>query len=146
MTANFTDFHQFSHNGDISHHSINGEHVSTAFKNTFGGHDYINNQDHMFASTMKNVFGGKDVMHGGELHERTIPNVFGGHDVYDANMHLKLATLKNVHGGHDTLSHGKLTSTSIPTGHGTSTVFHWGSGSTDPLAHVGEYVMSKLVL
>ncbi|HYD16457.1 MAG TPA: hypothetical protein VEB03_00470 [Candidatus Nanoarchaeia archaeon] len=146
MTNHFADHHQFVHNGDITHHSVNGEHVSTAFKNTFGGHDYFDNHNHMFESTTKNVFGGKDVMHNGQLQERSMPNVHGGHDVYDGNMQLKVSTLKNVHGGHDALSHGKLVSTSIPTGHGTSSVFHWGAGNTDPLAHVGEYVMSKLVL
>jgi hypothetical protein len=146
MSDYFVDNHQFVDLGDMTHHTVNGEHRATAIENVFGGHDYTNNHSHLFESTMKNPMGGTDVTRDGHLTERTVPNALGGHDVFDGNMQLKLSTVKNEHGGHDTLSEGKLISTSIPTGHGTSTLVHWNNGNSDPLAHVGEFVMSKLVL
>jgi hypothetical protein len=138
--SDFADSHQIVHQGDVSHHFVNGEHVSTGFKGVFQSHQYItDNGNH--ESTMNNVFGGKDVYRDGQLHERLIPDGHGGHDVYDGTMQLKGALKPNVHGGHDLVRQGNVVESSFPQAHGVSTVLHYD----DPLLNLSEYTVTKLV-
>jgi hypothetical protein len=57
-------------------------------------------------------------------------------------MQLKATIHPNMQHGHDVLHGGTLLESSIPLGHGATTVLNY----SDPLAHLSEYSMTKLVL
>lgn len=140
MSDHTADFHQVHDIGDMSEHLMDGDLVSTGVHNAFS-QDY-HRADGIREWAVKNVEGGEDVYHGTTLYEKTIPTGHGTHDVYDAQMHYKATIEPNVHHGHDVLHGGDLIESSIPLGHGASTVMNYD----DPIAHLSEYSMMKLVL
>jgi hypothetical protein len=140
MSDHFTDLHEIHHIGDMSDHTVNGENISNGVRNSFS-QEYAR-ADGIHEWAVKNPQGGEDVYHGTTLYEKTIPTGHGSHDIYDSQMHLKGTVIPNVHHGHDVWQGGSLVESSLPLGHGVSTVMNY----SDPIAHLSEYSMSKLVL
>jgi hypothetical protein len=140
MSDHFVDLHEVHDFGNMSDHTANGEDVSTGVQNSFS-QDYAR-ADGIHEWAVKNPQGGEDVYHGTSLYERTIPTIHGAHDIYDSQLHPKATVIPNVHHGHEVLEGGSTVESSIPLGHGVYSVMNHG----DPIAHLSEYSMSKLVL
>jgi hypothetical protein len=140
MTDSFFDFHQISQIGDMSEHTINGDMVSTGIKNGFSQDYFSADGTHEWA--VPDGAGATDVHHGTSLYEKVVPHGHGVNDVYDSDMHLKATVAPNVHGGHDVTQNGTLIESSMPLGHGSFSILNY----SDPLSHLSEYGMSKLVL
>ena len=140
MTGFYSDLHHINHVGDMSEHTVNGDMVSTGVKNSFSLSYSTADGTHEWA--VPNGAGGTDVYHGTSIYERIVPNSHGSYHVYDSDMRLKATVSSNPHGGHDVLHDGTLLESSMPAGYGTFGVLHYG----DPLSHLSEYSMSKLVL
>jgi hypothetical protein len=140
MTDFFSDLHHINHFGDMSEHTVNGDMVSTGVKNAFS-QDY-SRADGIHEWAVPNGAGGTDVYHGTTLYEKIVPHGHGEHDVYDSDMQLKGTVSSNVHGGHDVVHDGTLVESSMPAGYGFFSVLNY----SDPLSHLSEYSMSKLVL
>lgn len=131
-----------------------------AFDNIFGGHDY--SVDGHWYHTQDNIFGGEDIYEDGTLAANTHDNIFGGEDIYDNNHRLLLSTNSNIFGDHDIYSgdHNYLGTThDTPTGMEyidqsgayAFSVQDMGNittilGYSDPLAHVGNYIMPSMIL
>ena len=140
MIDQFADQNHMFHDGDISQHTINGELISTGVTNAFSQDYFLSDGAHEHA--VPNAEGGMDVYKDGALHERIIPDGHGSHHVYDSQMQLKATINPNMLHGHDVLHDATLLESSIPGIHGASTVLNY----SDPLAHLSEYSMTKLVL
>jgi hypothetical protein len=140
MIGHFADLNQTHSIGGMSDHSVNGDMVSTGVKNAFS--QDIARTDGTHEWVVQNAQGGHDVYHGSTLFEKTIPTGHGSHGVYDSQMQLKATIHPNMQHGHDVLHGGTLIESSMPLGHGASTVMHY----SDPLIHLSEYSMTKLVL
>jgi hypothetical protein len=137
-----SDFHTHTTAGDMHNHFVNGEHVSTSFKNVFGGHDVYDPHMHMKFQTRENIFGEHDVYKGGQLVGHELKHPGGGTDFYDKNMHYEGGVRPNAHHSHDVVgSDGHLMASGIHGIHGTTVLKY-----PDPLAHVQHYEMPKLIL
>lgn len=139
MSDHFGDVHQILHSGNLSDHLADGEHISTGIKNAFSDHYFMGDGSH--ESVYPDAAGGKVVYHDGQMYERVVPDGHGSHNVYDGQMHLKATIGPEINHGH-TVFHDGLVVSSQLLGHGASTVMHY----SDPLLHLSEYSMTKLVL
>ncbi len=127
-----------------------------AFDNIFGGHDY--NLDGNMYHTEDNIFGGENIYENGNFVASSKDNIYGGHDYYDSDYTHVASTKSNIHGGEDVYgadwSYQGSSNASNFMGNGSMQMFDTmevGNCSTilgysDPLAHVGNYIMPSLLL
>lgn len=133
--------------------------IFNAFDNIFGGHDYTidnnNYQTHsnllggqdiyenglLVASTQENILGGVDIFEGGQLTGHTQENVLGGYDVFSMENGLEGTSLDTV-SGIDFLTGQDLYSFDVSQTGNANTIL----GYSDPLAHMGNYVMPTMIL
>lgn len=134
--------------------------IFNAFDNIFGGNSF--QLDGNSYETHENIFGGEDIYENGRLVASTHENIFNGEDVVDIDNGLVLSTKGNVFGGHDIFSthggyegythegvlgtefidvHGGESFSAIESGNATSIL-----GYSNPLDHVGSYIMPTLIL
>lgn len=134
--------------------------IINAFDNIFGGHDF--NADGHHYSTRDNILGGEDIYEDGKMVASTHDNIFGGEDYYDVKEGLVITTKSNIHGGHDVYStdhgyegsiHEDIAGVSYMSNDGSHSyiIQEMGNAATilgysDPLAHVGSYIMPTLIL
>lgn len=133
--------------------------IFNAFDNIFGGHDYTVN-GHNYQSH-DNIFGGHDTYEDGKIIESTHDNIFRGHDIYE-NGKLVGSTHGNAFGGQDLYSdnhvyegstHQNASGISFIDSSGTQTFTTHEMGNitsvlsySDPLTHVGSYIMPTMIL
>jgi hypothetical protein len=142
MSENNT-FEQVIEHGDITHHLVDGDEVSMAVKNVFGGDDYYNSDHQLVMHTEHNVFGGENYHDAsGKLIAQEIPHHDGSHDLYSPNMH-HIGHSQDTPVGHElTDGSGNMVSMDLDLGHGFHDVMH----HSDPLLHAGDYVIPDLDL
>ncbi len=121
----------------------NGQKLGYTVPNISGGHDLFDSNGNPEGRTIENtVMGGQDIYdNNGNKIAYTQENVIGGHDLYDANGNLLASSNPNVLGGEDVNSNGHLVSSSYPTPTSIDTVMYY----SDPLAHIGSYVLPPLI-
>ena len=135
--------------------------IFQAFDNIFGGQDY-NLDGHQY-HTEDNIFGGEDIYEDGDLIANSHGNIFSGEDFYNDDHELIATSKSNIFGGHDIFStaHGYEGSTHPVIG-GMDFFYNSGDvqsfdmndlgnattilGYSDPLAHVGSYIMPSILL
>lgn len=134
--------------------------IFNAFDNIFGGVSF--HLDGNTYDTHENIFGGEDIYENGRFVASTHENIFDGHDVFDSNNELIVSTKSNIFGGHDIFSshggyegytHDGIFGTEFVDvgGHDSFSIFESGNATTilgysNPLDHVGSYVMPTLIL
>lgn len=135
---------QFVHQGDVTHHFVDGEHVSVAVKNVFGGQDYYDNSNHLLVRSLADAEHGHELVDGaGKLVGHTHPNEDHGEDFIAADGKLLAHTSANVHGGQDVRDgYGTLHASTMPVGHDFVQVMH----HSDPLLHCEGFYLPKLDL
>lgn len=133
---NLAQVHQTFDVGDVTHHAVDGELVSTTFKAAVGGAEIYGNLGKLAGQLIPNPLGGVDFLREGNVEERTVPNAHGGHDVY-YHGELGGSAFPNVHGGQDVYFDGQLTLSTIPSTDPFATVMQYA----DPLLHVAEYLI-----
>lgn len=126
--------------GDIEVHHAEGEAVSMSIKNVFGGNDYFHDGQ-LAVRTAPNIQGGQDLVEDGRTVLHSEPNVHGGDDYYHQGQHVGSA-IPNAHGGLDMYSNGDLTASSMPLNDGFSIVME----HSDPLLHIDDYHIGELHL
>lgn len=134
--------------------------IFNAFDNIFGGHDF-SVDGHQY-HTEDNIFGGENIYEDGKMVANAHSNIFGGQDYYDDKHGVVVTTKSNIFGGHDIYSadHGYEGSTHQGID-GINYIDHSGMQSiathemgnvttilsySDPLAHVGNYILPTMIL
>lgn len=134
--------------------------IFNAFDNIFGGHDYtVDNHNY---HSEDNIFGGENIYEDGRFVGRTESNIFGGEDYYDQDNFRVGSSHENIFGGEDFFSanghyEGGIFETSGGMGffgNGSSESFsinEMGNATTilgysDPLSHVGSYILPTMIL
>lgn len=142
--SEYDTFDQIVENGDMTHHIIDGDQVSTAIHNVFGGDDYYSPDQHLELRTAQNVFGDKDFYDAeGHLIAQGIPNIEGGHTLYSGNDHQLLGHSQQTTVETDLIdASGNLVAADLDLGHGFHEVMH----DADPLLHAGDYTIPDLDL